>query len=167
MSQDNSNTPTTTDGTSTDGNAAVAWLHTNAPSADGAAIPATTDGAAAPADATPAKPKKIVRTGVIAGVTVVLKGKKGLKKGYKQPAAAALFNTHVIGKSDYTTRKGDTIKVEDNSDFVRVLEDALDMTTAGARTYAYNCQKAFKANGGVALPVVINTPSVDGTTSSN
>lgn len=63
------------------------------------------------------------------GVQVEVKPDGKLKKGSKQILAAQLYEKH---------------KGLDNKALVALFEKELDMSTAGARTYVYNCRKASK-----------------------
>jgi hypothetical protein len=64
-----------------------------------------------------------------AGISIEIKADGKLKKGSKQILAAQLFEKH---------------KGLDNKALIEIFQKELDMSVAGARTYAYNCRKAAK-----------------------
>lgn len=72
---------------------------------------------------------------------VVIKSNGKIKKGGKQVLALQLFKTHVVEKS------------VSNQEFVAVLMKELDMTKAGATTYAYNTKKAYEKETGTTIEV--------------
>lgn len=73
---------------------------------------------------------------VVAGVDlkVAVKADGKIKKGGKGPLAAELYKIHVTNATAPLS----------NQDFIKVLMKELDMSKAGATTYAYNCNKAAK-----------------------
>lgn len=74
------------------------------------------------------------------GVTtqVVLKADGKIKKGGKQLLAADLYRVHVLENTTPIT----------NQDFVKVLMKELNMSKAGATTYAYDLKKKLGAPAG-------------------
>lgn len=103
-------------------NPALTWLFGGQPS--------TTE----PNETTPTGPSKDV-----AGVTLTIKANGKIKKGGKQDAALALLKERVVGKG------------LSNQEFIAILVAELDMSKAGATTYAYNAVKAYSAETGTAL----------------
>lgn len=67
----------------------------------------------------------------IAGVKVAVKDNGKIKKGGKELAAHELYKKHVL----------ESAKPASNQEFIAVLMKELQMSKAGATTYAYNCKK--------------------------
>lgn len=67
------------------------------------------------------------------GVAVKLNGDGKIKKGGKGPAAEALYTKFVLQATEPLNNAG----------FVELLMKELQMSKAGARTYAYNCRTAL------------------------
>lgn len=80
--------------------------------------------------------KPAEETKEIAGVDVAIKTNGKIKKGGKQVIALQLFKDHVVGEG------------VDNKTFVAILMKELDMSNAGATTYAYNSKKAYEQETG-------------------
>lgn len=77
-----------------------------------------------------------VKVQVVEGldVKVAVKANGKIKKGGKQILALELYKKHVI----------DATPPLNNQQFISLIMKELDMTKAGATTYAYNCGKARK-----------------------
>jgi hypothetical protein len=75
----------------------------------------------------------------VAGVKLTVKANGKIKKGGKQDAALAILKERVVGKD------------VSNQDFIAMLVAELDMSKAGATTYAYNAVKMYSAETGTAL----------------
>ena len=67
-------------------------------------------------------------------VKVAVKANGKIKKGGKQILALELYKKHVV----------DATSPLNNQQFISLIMKELDMTKAGATTYAYNCGKARK-----------------------
>jgi hypothetical protein len=86
---------------------------------------------------TPFGPSKTV-----AGVNLTIKANGKIKKGGKQEAVVALFKDHVVAKN------------VSNADFIKIVMSELDMSKAGATTYAYNARKAVELETGQPVNVI-------------
>lgn len=79
---------------------------------------------------------------IVTGVTteVAIKKDGSIKKGGKEILARDLYKLHVLESKEPLSNQG----------FIAVLMKELDMSKAGATTYAYNCKKALgEPEGGI------------------